>query len=129
MWSYLRYDEEQDRPKVDRQLLRRVLSYARAYKAKIVLILITIVLISFISALPPLLIRELLDTAIPDAKISGDLGAVTLLGVGMLLVPLVNGAIGVLQRWASASSNASSPAREGGMSPSEPSSTLVSTAS
>jgi ATP-binding cassette subfamily B protein len=103
MWSYLRYDEEQDRPKVDRQLLRRVLSYARAYRAKIALILVTIVVIGFISAVPPLLIRELLDSAIPEAKISGDLGAVTLLGIGMLLVPLINGAIGVLQRWASAS--------------------------
>ncbi len=103
MWSYLRYDEEQDRPKVDRHLLRRVLSYAGAYRGKIVLILVTIVLISFISALPPLLIRELLDTAIPEARVTGDLGQVTLLGLGMLLVPLVNGVIGVLQRWASAS--------------------------
>jgi ATP-binding cassette subfamily B protein len=103
MWSYLRYDEEQDRPKVDRHLLRRVLSYASAYRAKILLILVTIVLISFISALPPLLIRELLDNAIPEAKVTGDLGQVTLLGLGMLLVPLVNGGIGVLQRWASAS--------------------------
>jgi ATP-binding cassette subfamily B protein len=103
MWSYLRYDEEQDRPKVDRLLLRRVLSYARAYRAKIALILVTIVVIGFISAVPPLLIRELLDSAIPEAKISNDLGAVTPLGIGMLLVPLVNGAIGVLQRWASAS--------------------------
>ena len=103
MWSYLKYDEEQDRPKVDRILLRRVGSYASKYRGKIILILITIVVISLISAVPPLLIRELLDTAIPDAKVTGDLGAVTVLGLGMLLVPLVNGVIGVLQRWASAS--------------------------
>lgn len=103
MWSYLRYDEEQDRPQVDRALLRRVGSYAGRYKAKIVLILVTIVAISLISAVPPLLIRQLLDRAIPDAQASGSLTEVTLLGLGMLAVPLVNGVIGVVQRWASAS--------------------------
>ncbi len=63
------------------------------------LVLVTILVISALSALPPLLIRGLLDDAIPNR----DLGLVTLLGIGMVAVPIVNGAVGVLQRWASAS--------------------------
>jgi len=80
-------------------LLRRVLDYGLTYKKELVIVLVTIVIISLLSLLPPLLIRDLINDAIP-AK---DLGRVTLLGVGMVLVPVLNGGIGVLQRWASAS--------------------------
>lgn len=97
-WSYVRYDEEQDRPQLNRALLRRVLAYGAPYRREIVVVLGTIIVISVLSLVPPLLIRNLLDDAIP-AK---DLGRVTLLGIGMVLVPLFNGAFGVLQRWASA---------------------------
>ncbi len=62
------------------------------------IVLVTIVIISLLSLLPPLLIGDLIDNAIPDE----DLQRVTLLGVGMVLVPLLNGGFGVLQRWASA---------------------------
>lgn len=42
--------------------------------------------------------RDLIDTAIPGE----DLGRVTWLGLGMVAVPIVNGVVGVAQRWASA---------------------------
>jgi len=58
----------------------------------------TIVLITLVGLLPPLLMRDLIDRAIP----SGDLGRVTLLGLGMVAVPLLSGVVGVAQRWASA---------------------------
>ena len=96
--SYLQYDEEQDRPNLDRRLLRRVLGYARPYRGLLGLVLVTIVVSSVIGLAPPLLMRDLIDRAIPD----GNLGRVTLLGLGMVAVPLVNGVIGVAQRWASA---------------------------
>lgn len=98
-WSYVRYDEDQDRPEINRVLLRRVLRYGLAYKREMIVVLVTIVIISLLSLLPPLLIGDLIDNAIPNE----DLGRVTLLGVGMVLVPLLNGGFGVLQRWASAS--------------------------
>ncbi|MBM3695976.1 MAG: ABC transporter ATP-binding protein, partial [Actinobacteria bacterium] len=47
----------------------------------------TIVLITLVGLLPPLLMRDLIDRAIP----SGDLGRVTLLGLGMVAVPLLSG--------------------------------------
>ena len=98
-WSYVQYDEEQDRPSVDRALLRRVLAYAKPYRPQLVLVLVTILVISLLSLLPPLLMRALIDQAIP----TGDLRLVTFLGLAMIAVPLLNGMIGVAQRWASAS--------------------------
>ncbi len=84
---------------MNRVLLRRVLGYGLAYKKELTIVLVTIVIISLLTLVPPLLIGDLIDNAIPDA----DLTRVTLLGLGMVLVPLLNGGFGVLQRWASAS--------------------------
>jgi ATP-binding cassette subfamily B protein len=61
-------------------------------------VLVTIVVITLLSVVPALLVRRLIDVAIPDE----DLGMVTLLGLGMVAVPLLTGGLGVLQRWASA---------------------------
>ena len=75
-----------------------MLSYGAPYKGKIAIVLATIVVISGLTLVPPLIMRSLIDTAIPNE----DLGMVTWLGLGMVAVPLINGAVGVLQRWASA---------------------------
>ncbi|MBU1226525.1 MAG: ABC transporter ATP-binding protein/permease [Actinobacteria bacterium] len=61
-------------------------------------VLVTIVAITGFSLLPPLLMRDLIDRAIPGK----DIGRVTMLGLAMVAVPLVDGVIGVVQRWASA---------------------------
>ena len=45
--------------------------------------------------MPPILVRLLVDEAIPNRDVS----QLTLLGVGMILVPLINALIGVGQRW------------------------------
>jgi ATP-binding cassette subfamily B protein len=63
----------------------------------LLVVLATIVVITLISLLPPLLMRDLIDSAIPGE----DLGRVTVLGILMVAVPLVNGVVGVVQRWAS----------------------------
>ncbi|MEX0827300.1 MAG: ABC transporter ATP-binding protein [Acidimicrobiia bacterium] len=97
-WSYIQYDEEQDRPNFDRALFRRVMAYARPYRGLLAVVIVTIVVITLVSLLPPLLMRDLIDQAIP----AEDLGRVTLLGLGMVAIPIVNGIVGVVQRWASA---------------------------
>ena len=97
-WSFIRYDEEQDRPEVSRALLRRVGQYAQPYWAGVAVMLTTIVAISLLSLLPPLLLRDLIDTALPKR----DVGRLNLLALGMIAVPLANGLIGVAQRYASA---------------------------
>ena len=61
-------------------------------------VLATILIISMLTVAPPLLIRELVDRAIPEA----DLGLLTLLGAGMVAAPLATVSVGALQRWMSA---------------------------
>lgn len=97
-WSFIRYDEEQDRPEVSWALLARVGRYARPYWRGVTVILITIVGISLLSLLPPLLMRALIDQAIPQR----DFHLLNLLALGMIAVPLINGLLGVAQRYASA---------------------------
>ena len=97
-WSYLNYDQSQPGPELDRALLKRVFAYGRPYRWLLVGVLATILVVSVLSVIPPLLIRELIDRAIPEA----DVGRLTLLGVGMVAVPLVNVSVGALQRWMSA---------------------------
>lgn len=97
-WSYLRYDSEQKAPEIDRALLRRVFAYGRPYRWLLAGVLATILIISMLTVVPPLLIRELVDRAVPEA----DLGRLTLLGAGMVAAPLVTVSVGALQRWMSA---------------------------
>ena len=97
-WSYLSYDESKGRAQIDRNLLRRVLSYARPYWAYMVLVLVAIVATSLLGLVPPLLIRDLIDNVLP----SGDTARLNLLALGMIIIPLLSGLIGVGQRYLSA---------------------------
>ncbi len=75
-----------------------MITYAVPYRGLLILVLATIGIITLVSLLPPLLMRNLIDRAIPDK----DIGRVTWLGLGMVAIPIVNGVVGVVQRWASA---------------------------
>ena len=97
-WSYIRYDEDQDRPEVSRALLRRVSDYAFPYWKGVVVVLITMLAISLLALIPPLLIRDLIDHAIPQKNLT----RLNLLALGMVAVPLANGLLGVIQRYTSA---------------------------
>ena len=96
--SFIRYDEEQDQPKVDRNLLRRVATYASPYWKWVAATLLTMIVISILSIIPPLLIRDLIDHAIPE----GDIARITQLALAMITIPLLNGLFGVIQRYANA---------------------------
>ncbi len=93
-WAYISHDEKADKPQISKELLWRVWDFAQPYRLQVILMFVTILLITGTTLLTPLLIRELIDVAIPN----GDLRLVTLLAGGMVLIPLVNGAIGVWQR-------------------------------
>ena len=96
---FLRYDEEQDCPKISRALTRRVLKYGRPYVGRIAVLLVLILVATLLALAPPLLVRNLIDRALPER----DFRLLTLLALGMLAVPLVNGLLGVAQRYLSAS--------------------------
>lgn len=97
-YARLQYDEDQDQPKIDRALLARVFSYGRPYRWALAGVLATIVVISALSVLPAVLVRELIDVAIPDRNI----GYLSVLGGAMIAVPFLNALIGGFQRWLSA---------------------------
>jgi ATP-binding cassette subfamily B protein len=97
-WSFLRYDESKGQARVDRQLLRRVLGYARPYWLSVLAVLVTIVIISLLELIPPLLLRDLIDKALPK----GDVRQLNLLALGMITIPLLSSLIGVGQRYLSA---------------------------
>ena len=92
-FAYLRHDDQQQIP-ITRELLWRVWEFARPYRGRIALLLLTIVLISGLSLIPPLLFRDLIDVAIPN----GDYTRLNWLAVGMISIPILNGTIGILQR-------------------------------
>ena len=97
-WAYLSHNEKQDRPAVTKSLLVRVWVFARPYRWKVIGLLLTIFLISGLSLIPPLLIRTLIDEALPN----DDVRLLNLLAPGMVAVPVLNGLIGVAQRRLSA---------------------------
>jgi ATP-binding cassette subfamily B protein len=96
-WVYLHQDEQASQQAIDRSVLRRVAAYARPYVGRIVLMLLTILAITGLTLVPPLLMRALIDEALPNR----DFTQLNLLAAGMVLVPLLNGLVGVLQRYVS----------------------------
>ncbi len=98
-WTYIRYDESQDRPVVTWALLRRVWGHARPYSPRIALILLSILSATALGLVPPLLYRDLIDNALR----SGDLRRLNLLALAMVAIPLITGLLGVGQRYLSAS--------------------------
>jgi ATP-binding cassette subfamily B protein len=92
-WShYVRSGDE--KPQVTRELLLRVLSYAREYWWHIGGMLVTILLTTVLSLLTPLIFRHMIDVVLP-AK---DVNQLLLLATALLLIPAVEGAIHVFQR-------------------------------
>ena len=91
-FMYMRSGDE--KPKVTRDLLLRVLSYARGYWWHIAGMLVTILLTTGLSLLTPLIFRNMIDVVIP-AK---DVNRLILLAAALLFIPAVTGLINVLQR-------------------------------
>jgi ATP-binding cassette subfamily B protein len=94
-FSYIRYDEKQDRPAISWALIRRTAVYARPYLGSILTMLGLIVVITLLSLIPPLLVRAFIDQALPQ----GNVRLLTFLALGMLVVPLATGLLGVAQRY------------------------------
>ncbi|OZF47402.1 ABC transporter ATP-binding protein [Rhodococcus sp. 14-2470-1a] len=75
----------------------RVLALFRPYRARIALVTSIIVVSAVVALASPLLLRELLDHAIPDR----DVTLVTLIALGMIAVAVVTNTLGVVQTWMS----------------------------
>jgi ATP-binding cassette subfamily B protein len=96
--SFIRYDEERDRPEVSRTLLRRVAECARPYWRRAVLMIGLIIVTSLLNLVPPLLYRDLIDNTLPNRNVA----RLNLLALGIIGIPVLSGLIGVAQRYLSA---------------------------
>lgn len=97
-WAFISHDEQQEKPALTRELLWRVWQFARPYNWQVAGLFTTILLISGLTLIPPLLFRDLIDTALPDS----DVRRLNYLALAMVSVPVLNGLIGVWQRQLSA---------------------------
>ncbi|HEX4528182.1 MAG TPA: ABC transporter ATP-binding protein [Acidimicrobiia bacterium] len=84
--------------RLERDLVRRVLRLARPYRRQLIGFVVTVVLAAVISALPPLILRAVIDTAIPEK----DRALVGLLAAGAVFLALLNAGLTLIQRYYSA---------------------------
>jgi ATP-binding cassette subfamily B protein len=82
------------KPKVTKELLLRVLNYARPYWGQIGGMFVTILISAGLSLVTPLIFRQMIDRVLP----SKNLNQLIVLAVALLLVPILNGGISVVQR-------------------------------
>lgn len=87
-----------EKPKVTRELLVRVLQYARPYWWRIAVMLFMILITTGLSLLVPLILRNLIDEIIPTKNTQ----ALLSMSIALLFIPLINGVISVIQRWLNA---------------------------
>ena len=78
-------------PAVRKANLRRIFPLFRAYRSQLAVVFALIVFSAALGVVPAFLLRGVLDTAIPE----NDVGLLTVLVAGMILIPIVTGAIGV----------------------------------
>ncbi len=90
-------DNSQSTAPITGAMIRRVLHYFLPYKARATVIFLCILASAIIGLVPPLLIRTIIDSAIPG----GNLSFLSWLALGMILASLVTGFIGVAQNYLS----------------------------
>ena len=91
-WSYLRSSDE--KPQVSWGLLKRVLSYSRPYRMQIAGLLVTILLMTGLTLVTPLILRNLIDVTIPQK----DIPQLILLSLTLLIIPALGGLLNVVSR-------------------------------
>ena len=91
-FAYMRSGDES--PKVTRALLLRVLTYARPYWWQLIGMLLTILISAALGLVSPLIFRNMIDKVLP-AK---DMNGLVWLALALLILPIVNGTVGVFQR-------------------------------
>ena len=84
-----------ERPKITRDLLKRVLQYATPYRRHITAMLVIILLSTGLKLLSPLIMRDLIDRTIP----SGDVQRLVKLAIILLLIPIFSSGLNIINRW------------------------------
>ncbi len=91
-------DRSVSRTRLQRSVVRRILSYALPYRSLIVLFLVTVTVASVLAVAQPLLFRRIVDEGISV----GDAGLVTWTAVLIAGLAIADAALGLVGRWYSA---------------------------
>jgi len=83
---------------LEKSTVRRVLAYADRYRGMLIGFIGTLLVSSLLSIVPALLVRRIIDNAIP----ASDRGQVNTLALIMVGLAIASGAISLLERWFSA---------------------------
>ena len=87
--------EELANARVDPATVRRAWSFARPYRVLLGVYLVTIAMLSFVAVLPPLVIKRLIDSAIP----ARNLGMVNVLVAAAVGLALAETVLRLVNRW------------------------------
>ena len=91
-------DESIRQRRIDRAVMRRVWEYIRPYKRPLIAFIVAVILGSIATAVTPLLIRSLIDNAIPNSNRQ----LVTYITLGAVGIALFNAGLSLVQRYYSA---------------------------
>ena len=80
------YDDKPD-IQVNRSFLKRVAAYARPYWMQVLLLVVFIAVTAALSLVSPLLIRDLIDNALPN----GNITRLNWLALGLFVLPVLTG--------------------------------------
>jgi ATP-binding cassette, subfamily B, bacterial len=83
---------------LSRPTLRRIWTFARPYRRLLVVYVVGIVVAALLALAPPLIVREIIDTAIPQSNRA----LITWLAVLGVAAAVADAGLNVLQRWCSA---------------------------
>jgi ATP-binding cassette subfamily B protein len=90
--SYINAEEE--KPKLSWHLIKRVLTYGKPYRWKIIGSLFAILIYTGFALLSPLIFRHIIDVAIPEK----DVNRLLLAAVGLLVLPIISGFFQIITR-------------------------------
>lgn len=94
-WHVLNLGASTEKPEISWAKLRRIVGYFKPYWREAIAILIVISVIAALGSVPPLLLRMILDTAIPQQNWQ----LLNLAAAGMLVLPIVTGLLGVFETY------------------------------
>ncbi len=97
-WSYIAYDSSKGKPQFTWHMARRIFTYGRPHWKSIGIVLLTIIAISLLGLIPPLLYRDLIDNVLPHRNFS----RLNWVALGMVGIPVLSGFISIIQRYYSA---------------------------
>jgi ATP-binding cassette, subfamily B, bacterial len=95
IWRMVRYDDVDRNKKLPKGLFRRVFKFARPYRRLIIGLMGTLVVLSALGVITPLIIKRIIDEALP----THNTGLLARLSLAILVVALASGAVGVVMRY------------------------------